>query len=209
MVGIVAAVKNYETIDREEPQVYVPFAQSPRPDATVILRSLANPEPLVASARAIVASIDREEPISDIATMDERIARVTAPYQTVSTFVAFFGAVTLLLAGVGVYGVVSYSFAQRTREIGIRMALGARRADVAALVLRQVRTFLIAGVVPGLLLAWVLGQAMQAFLFGVTPTDWRLYLGMSALLTTVALLAVLVPARRATAIEPTVALRYE
>ena len=85
----------------------------------------------------------------------------------------------------------------------------ARRTDVAALVLNQVRTFLLAGVVPGLALAWLLGQAMKAILFSITPTDWRVYVAMSLLLTIVALLAALVPARRATAIDPTVALRYE
>ena len=89
--------------------------------------------------------------------MDALIGHVTTPFQTMSTFVSFFGAVTLLLAGVGVYGVVSYNFSQRTREIGLRMALGASRADVAALVLAQIRAFLLLGLVPGLGLAWVLG----------------------------------------------------
>ncbi len=209
VVGVVATVKNYETIDRDEPQVYVPFAQSPRRHATVIVRARTNPVDLVAGIRAIVETIDPEEPIADMATMEERIGRVTAPYRTLSAFVAFFGAVTLLLAGIGVYGVVSYTFVQRTREIGIRMALGARQTDVAGLVLRHLRTLLIAGVVPGMLLAWLLGQALKTFLFGVTATDWRLYAAMSALLAAVALLAVVVPARRATTIDPIVALRCE
>ena len=209
VVGVVADVKNFETIDRDEPQVYLPFAQSPRRAATVVVRSSGAPDLLAASVRAAVAQLDPAEPVSDVATMESRIGRVTAPFRTISLFVTFFGAVTLLLAGIGVYGVVSYSFAQRTREVGIRMALGARRTDVAALVLNQVRTFLLAGVVPGLALAWLLGQAMKAILFGVTPTDWRVYAAMSLLLTMVALLAALVPARRATAIDPTVALRYE
>jgi putative ABC transport system permease protein len=123
--------------------------------------------------------------------------------------VASHGSVTLLLAGVGVYGVISYTFAQRTREIGIRMALGASRTDVARLVLRQIRTFLAIGVAPGLLIAWILGNAMNAMLVGVTPADWRLYLAMTLLLGAVALLAGLVPARRATTIDPITALRYE
>ena len=122
---------------------------------------------------------------------------------------AALGVVTLLLAGVGVYGVISYTFAQRTREIGIRMALGARRTDVAGLVFKQIRSFMLAALVPGLLLAWALGHALQAMLVGVTPTDWRIYLTMSAVLTTVALLAAAVPVRRAIAIEPVTALRYE
>jgi putative ABC transport system permease protein len=115
----------------------------------------------------------------------------------------------LLLAGVGVYGVISYAFAQRTREIGIRMALGAQRADVVRLVLEQIRTFLLGGSLPGLLLAWLLGKALQAMLVGVTPTDWRLYLSMTLLLAIVAVVAAVVPARRAISVDPIEALRYE
>ena len=149
VVGVVGDVKNFETIDVTEPQVYVPFVQQPRRTMTVVLRSREDPDGLAATARGAVAAIDPTEPIVDMASMDDRIHRVTGPYQTISTFVAFFGVVTLLLAGVGVYGVIWYSFAQRTREIGIRMALGARRADVAGLVLKQIRTFLLAGLLPG------------------------------------------------------------
>jgi ABC-type antimicrobial peptide transport system permease subunit len=134
---------------------------------------------------------------------------MTAPFTSISTFVTFFGALTLLLAGVGVYGVISYSFAQRTREIGLRMALGASRVDVAALVLKQIRTLLLAGLVPGLALAWTLGHALEAILFHASPADWRVYVAMCALLTAVALLASLLPARRATAIDPITAPRYE
>jgi predicted permease len=209
IVGVVADVKNYESVEQQRPQIYIPFAQSPRRSATVVIRSASAPESLIAAARSSVAAIDSAEPLADVATMDERIARVTAPYVTVSSFVALFGAVTLLLAGVGVYGIISYTFALRTREIGVRMALGASRVDVGGLVLQQVRTFLLAGIIPGIALAWLLGQAMQGFLFGVSATDWTMYLTMSALLTVVILGAVLVPARRAVGIDPTVALRCE
>ena len=126
---------------------------------------------------------------------------MTAPYTITASFVSVLGALTLLLAAVGVYGVISYTFAQRTREIGIRMALGARRIEVAALVMRQVRTLLLAGLVPGLAIAWLLGSALKVLLFGVAPTDWRV--------AAVAVLAALVPARRATAVDPITALRYE
>jgi ABC-type antimicrobial peptide transport system permease subunit len=156
-----------------------------------------------------VARLDPAEPISELLTMEGRIRRVTGPFQVMSAFVTFFGAVTLLLAGVGVYGVISYTFAQRTREIGIRMALGASRAAVAGLVLKQIRTFLVGGVLPGLVLAWGLGHALKAMLVGVTPTDWRLYAGMTLVLTVVALLAAVAPARRVTTIDPMTALRCE
>jgi putative ABC transport system permease protein len=141
--------------------------------------------------------------------MNALITHFTAPFTTTSQFVLVFGLVTLVLAGVGVYGVISYAFSQRTREIGIRMALGARRGDVASLVLRQVRLLLVAGLAPGLLIAWGLGRALQAFLVGVTPTDWRVYVAMCLLLAAVAVVAALEPARRATGVDPVRALRYE
>jgi putative ABC transport system permease protein len=209
VVGVVADVKNFETIEVAEPQLYLSFAQQPRRAMTVIVRSTGNPDGVAAIARAAVAATDPTEPIADMASMDERIRRVTGPFQTISSFVTFFGAVTLLLAGVGVYGVIAYSFGQRTREIGIRMALGARRLDVAGLVLKQLRLFLLGGLLPGLLLAWALGYALKGMLFGVTVIDWRLYAAMTLLLTFVALLGTLVPTRRAIAIDPTKALRYE
>jgi len=209
VVGIVGDVKNYETVDASEPQIYVPFAQRPTRQMTVVVRTSDDPEGLVGTVRETVAGLDPAEPLSRVFAMDALIGHVTTPFRTISTFVSFFGVITLLLAGVGVYGVVSYNFSQRTREIGLRMALGARRADVAALVLKQIRTFLLLGLLPGLALAWILGQAMKAMLVGVTPTDWRLYVGMSLLLAMVALLAALVPARRATAVDPMTALRYE
>ena len=141
--------------------------------------------------------------------MERLVDFVTGPFRTISTFVTFFGVLTLLLSAVGVYGVIAYTFAQRTREIGIRMALGSGRLDVAMLVLKQLRLFLLAALVPGLVLAWVLGHALEAMLVGVTPTQSSIYIAMSALLAAVAAVAALVPARRATAVDPVTALRYE
>jgi predicted permease len=209
VVGIVGDVKNYETMDPAEPQVYVPFAQRVSRQMTVVVRSEGQPEGFAGTVRSAVGAIDPAEPVAELVTMEGLIRRVTGPFRTISAFVTFFGAVTLLLAGVGVYGVISYTFAQRTREIGIRMALGANRTDVARLVLKQIRTFLLAGLLPGLAIAWGLGHAMQSMLVGVTPTDWRVYLAMSLVLAMVAVLAALVPARRATSIDPMTALRYE
>jgi putative ABC transport system permease protein len=209
IVGVVADVKNYETTDPPDPQVYVPASQRVSRQMTMAIRTVGDPDALSATVRAAVAVLDPAEPLTEVITMDGLIHRVTGPFETISTFVTFLGAVTLLLAGVGVYGVISYTFAQRTREIGIRMALGATRTDVARLVLKQIRMFLVVGLVPGLAIAWILGHAMKAILVGVTPADWRLYLAMSLVLATVAVLAGLVPARRATTIDPMTALRYE
>jgi predicted permease len=209
IVGVVGDVKNYEPTDRPEPQVYVPIAQNAPSLATVVVRTSGDPESLSGTVLAAVAALDPTEPVSRIFSMDALIGLVIKPFQTISTFVTFFGAVTLLLAGVGVYGVVAYTFAQRTREIGIRVALGARRLDVAWLVFRQLRMFLLAALLPGIGLAWGFSHAIEALLVGVKPTEWWLYLSMSALLAAVAFLGALVPARRATAIDPVTALRYD
>jgi len=187
----------------------VPFSQQPRRAMTVVVRTSSPPDALAPRARGLVEAIDPAEPVASMSSMEELIRRTTAPFETMGEFSAALGFVTLILAGVGVYGVVAYTFAQRTREIGIRMALGASRADVAVLVLKQIRLFLGAGVVPGLIMAFALAQALQAALVGVTPTDWRLYAAMTGLLTAVAVLAALVPARRAAAIDPMRALRYD
>jgi predicted permease len=202
VVGVTANVKNYETIDSGEPQVHVPFAQLPRGAMTVVVRTAGPPEALAVIARTVARTIDPAEPVVAMASMDELIGRTTGGYVSIGTFVAVLGGVTLLLAGVGVYGVVSYSFTQRTREIGIRMALGATRLDVTRLVLAQIQVFLVAALVPGLALAFALGHTLEAILYGVTPTDWRLYGGMTLLLTAVAVLAALVPARRAARVDP-------
>ena len=209
IVGTVADVKNVETVDPPSPQVYLASAQQPRRSMTVVVRSSQEPPAMASIVRGAVATLDPAEPIGDLVTMEERIHRVTGPFETMSTFVRFLAGVTLLLAGIGVYGVVSYAFAQRTKEIGIRIALGARRADVAGLVLKQIRRLLIVALVPGIVLAWGLGQSLKAMLFGVTPTDWRLYVSMTFVLAAVAVLAAFVPARRATAIDPVAALRHE
>ena len=209
IVGVVGDVKNYEPNDRPEPQVYVSIAQRPRRFMTVIVRSSGDPDELSATVRAAVSALDPAEPVSRVFTMERMITFVTGPYRTISTFVTFFGVLTLLLSAVGVYGVIAYTFAQRTREIGIRMALGARRLDVAALVMKQLRLFLLAAMLPGVALAWALGHALRSMLVGVTPTEAWIYLAMSAVLAGVAALAALVPARRATTIDPMTALRYE
>jgi len=209
IVGVVADVKNFETVSAAEPQIYVPFDQMPAREMTLVVRPPNDPDSMAGAVASAVAEVDPAEPVSRIFTMDALIGHVVAPYRTTGVFVSLFGGLTLLLAGVGVYGVVSYSFAQRTREIGIRMALGADRADVLGLVLAQVRSFLLWGLVPGLVLAWLLGQALKGFLVGVTPSDWPLYVGMPLALAVVVLLASLAPARRAASIEPSRALRSE
>jgi putative ABC transport system permease protein len=205
----VGDVKNFEMIDRADPEIYVPFSQRPNRRMMVVIRTTGDPEALAGTVRSAVTAIDPAEPVSRTCTMASLIRLQTGSFETTAAFVATFGAITLLLAGVGVYGVVSYAFAQKTREIGIRMALGAQRTDVAGLVLKQIRTFMLAALIPGLAFAWGIGRALQAMLVGVTPTDWRIYSLMTLVLAAVAVLAAAVPVRRATGIDPVTALRYE
>jgi putative ABC transport system permease protein len=209
IVGIVDDVKHYETVDDPDTEVYVPFAQMPARHLMVAIRTADEPDSLIGTIHAAAAATDPAEPVSRVFTMENLIHQVTGPFETLATFVAVLGLVTVLLAGIGVYGVVSYTFAQRTREIGIRVALGAKGGDVARLILGQIRTFMTIAIVPGLVLAWTIGHAMRAMLVGVTPMDWRIYVMMTLVLGCVAVLAALVPLRRATSIDPVTALRYE
>ena len=209
VVGVVSDVKNYEPTDTPEPQVYVPFTQLPNRRMMVVVRAAGDPEALIGTLHAAVGAIDPAEPISRIFTMESLIHLITGPFETTAAFVTCLGVVTLILAGIGVYGVISYTFTQRTREIGIRMALGARRADIARLILRQIRTFMVFALIPGLALAWAIGHALEAMLVGVTPTDWPTYAAMTLVLAVVAVVAAAVPVRRATTIDPVTALRYE
>jgi putative ABC transport system permease protein len=209
IVGVVQDVKHHETTEGADPEVYVPFAQMPNRHMMVVTRTPVNPEELIGTMNAAVHSVDPNEPVSRLFTMEDLIHQVTGPFEILATFVAVLGGVTVLLAAIGVYGVISYTFAQRTREIGIRMALGARQLDVARLVLRQIRGVMTIAIVPGLLLAWTIGHGMRAMLVGVTPTDWRIYATMTLVLGGVAVLAAAVPVRRATSIDPVTALRHE
>ena len=209
IVGVVTDVKHHETTDAPDPDVYVPFEQMPNRQMVVTVRTPGDPESLFSTVHNAVASVDAAEPVSRVFTMQSLIHQITGPFETLATFVSVLGGVTVLLAGIGVYGVVSYTFAQRTREIGIRMALGARRADVARLVLHQIRLFMSFAMIPGLALAWAIGHALRAMLVGVTPTDWRIYATMTLVLGAVGIVAAAVPVRRATSIDPVTALRYE
>jgi ABC-type antimicrobial peptide transport system permease subunit len=156
-----------------------------------------------------VASIDRSLPIYDVKTMGERAAAATARTRYSATLLASFAAIALLLAAVGVYGVTAYDVTQRTREIGIRMALGARREAVLALILRQGLAMTLAGTAFGLAGAYAATRGIRALLYEVAPTDPATFLTVAAVLAAVATAASLVPAKRATRIHPLVAIRRQ
>ena len=157
--------------------------------------------------RTAVAQLDRQQPVGAVSTLDELIARSVAPQRLNLWLVSAFAVLALVLTAAGLYGVMSYLVAQRTCEIGVRMALGASRASVLGLMLRQAGTMMIGGIGLGLAVALAVTRSLATLLFGVTATDPAVYAGVSLLLAVVALLAVAVPSSRATRIDPLQALR--
>jgi putative ABC transport system permease protein len=210
VIGVVGRVK-MESLNQNSDRVqgYFPFAQTPGGGMTVIVKGTSDPSQLISSMRAAVKEIDPDQPIYNPRTMDEIRAESVAPERLNLTLLSLFAGIALVLAIVGIYGVMSYSVTQRTHEIGIRMAIGARPRDVFAMILGHGMKLTIIGVVIGLVLAFVLTRLMETMLFGVAPTDATTYTAISVLLVSVALLACYLPGRRATKVEPTISLRYE
>jgi len=189
--------------------IYVPHAQDSWSSMVIVVRTQSDPGTLLAAIRHEIWSYDNKLAIAEIQTMDRIVADQMARPRFTMLLLGIFAAAALLLAAIGIYGVMSYSVAQRTREIGIRMALGALRADVVGMVAGRALWLAAAGVVSGVAGAWGLTRLMKALLFGVTPTDAVTFVAVPIVLVAVTLLASYVPARRASKVDPTVALRYE
>jgi putative ABC transport system permease protein len=174
-----------------------------------VLRAAIDPAHLSAAAAKEIHALDPDQPVSDIRTLDQVVAKSIARPRFNMLLLAVFAGVALVLASVGIYGVMNYSATQRTQEIGIRMALGAKPSDILRLVVGHGMKLTFAGIAIGLTASVALTRVMTNLLFGITATDLPTFLGVSAVLTLVALLANYIPARRATRINPVVALRYE
>jgi putative ABC transport system permease protein len=190
------------------PTVYLSHAQFPVNFVTIAVRSsstVAAIEPL----RAIVAELDPNLPLYRVRTMEQLVAEAVAQPRVYLLLVGLFAATAVLLAGIGIYGVLMHAVSQRTREIGIRLALGAKRGAVIAMVVRQAATLAIAGLVMGLALAAAASRTLRTLLFGIQPTDAATYAVVALGLFGVALLASYLPARKASRIDPVTALRYE
>jgi putative ABC transport system permease protein len=172
-------------------------------------RASGDPASLAAAIRGQVLAIDKDQPVTAIRTVNEVIASTTAPRRFNTLLLAIFAAVALALAVTGVYSVISYSVTQRTQEVGVRMALGARPGDVIRLILKQGLALTLIGVAAGVLGALAAARAMSRLLYGVTATDPATFAAISLLLAIVALLACYLPARRATKVDPLVALRSD
>jgi putative ABC transport system permease protein len=187
--------------------MYLPFKQSPRPFVSFVVRTAANPESLVQPVSNAIYSIDKEQALTDIRTMEQVLAESLSDRRFNMTLLLAFAGVALVLAAVGVYGVMNYTVTLRRRELGIRMALGAATSDVLRLVLGQGLTLTLIGVAAGLIAAFALTRLMASLLYGVTATDYLTFVSVSAMLIGVGLAASYVPARRATKVNPTIALR--
>jgi putative ABC transport system permease protein len=210
VVGVVGRVK-MESLNQNSDRVqgYFAFPQMPQSGMTIVIKGASDPNQLISSVRAAVKEIDPDQPIYSPRTMDEIRAESVAPERLNLTLLSIFAGIALVLAIVGIYGVMSYSVTQRTHEIGIRMAIGARPLDVFKMILGHGMKLALIGVGLGLLGAFALTRLMATMLFGVEPTDATTFAAISIMLITVALLACYLPGRRATKVEPTVSLRYE
>jgi putative ABC transport system permease protein len=209
VVGVVGDVKDRSLAEEKPPELYVAYAQVPVQTMDVLLRSHVSPRSLLPSVEREVRSLDPELPVARVATLDEIVARSIAEPRFYMVLLGSFAAMAVFLAALGIFGVLSYAVVQRSREIGIRVALGAHPRDVLRMVLGHAFALAVAGVLAGLLGALALSRAIGSLLFQLSPTDPATLAAVALLLTAVALLASYLPARRATRVDPLIALRSE
>ena len=207
IVGVVGDIRHRELESEPIPTMYMPSLR--RNWMNLVIRAQGDPGYLAAAVRAEVKGIDPDQPVASVKSMDEWLATSVSSHRYRTMLLALFALIALILASTGIYGVMAYSVAQRTHEIGVRMALGARRFDVLKLVVQQGMLLVVIGVVLGILGAVALTRVMSSVLYEITPKDPVTFVGVAIFLTAVALIACYIPARRATKVDPLVALRYE
>jgi len=209
IVGIVGDVKTSGLDVESSSMMYLPYKQSPRPFISFVVRTASSPETLIQPVSKAIYSIDKEQALTDVQTMEQVLTESLSGRRFNMTLLLTFAGVALVLAAVGVYGVMNYTVTLRRRELGIRMALGAEATDVLRLVLGQGLMLTLIGVGAGLISAYALTRLMASLLYGVTATDYLTFATVSVVLIAVGLAASYVPARRATKVNPTIALRTE
>jgi putative ABC transport system permease protein len=209
IVGVAKNLPSRAIDSLPEPDWYLSRRPGPQHNQILFVRTTANPSLLAAPIREVVAEIDRHQPVTNIKTMSDVVSDTVAPRKFNMVLFGLFAVIAMLLAALGIYGVMAYSVAERTQEIGIRMALGAQTSDVFKVVIRNGMTLTLIGVALGLALALALTRLMTTLLFGIAPNDVTTFVAVSLFLLFIALLACYIPARRATKVDPLVALRYE
>ena len=209
IVGIVGDVAEAGLTDEQPAEIYVPYLQNPSALMNLLVRSTSDPLRLVPAVRAQVWAVDPDQPVYNVKTMENVFSQSIAAPQVITSLLATFAAVALILAAVGVYSVMSYSVAQRTHEVGIRMTLGAQQQHVLRMIVGQGLRLVLVGVAIGLTTAFAVTRVIANLLFGVTPTDPLIFILVPMLLVLVAMLASYLPARRAVRVDPIIALRNE
>jgi putative ABC transport system permease protein len=209
VVGIVDDTRASGLDTEVQPYIYVPFGQFAPEEFAIAVRSAADPARLAAAVKSEIWRIDKNQPVTHVAVMKQLVADSIAPRRFQAVLMTLFGAFALVLAAVGIYGVLAYSVAQRTHEIGIRMALGASRLDVLVHVMRQAGALALAGTALGLAAAWLLTPLLRTLLYGVGAAEVSVYAGCALVLLGVAAVAGIVPARRAAGLDPAECLRHE
>ena len=209
IAGVVGDIP-YNPYDRQPRRViYVPYQQAPALWMDIGVRTAGDPLRVAPAVTAAIRSVDREQPITNMQTMAKAIHNHAIGLNYMAALMGVFGALALCLSAIGVYGVMAYLVSEQTRDIGIRMALGAARQDVLGMIFRRGMTTVAAGLGVGLPLAWAFARLMSSLVFGVTASDPATFVGIPLALVAAAALAIYVPARRAMLIDPIMALRYE
>jgi putative ABC transport system permease protein len=213
IVGMVDDVRQMRLTEKPHPAIYQPYAQVKKPlflsSMTFAIRTAAQPASMATAMRGVLREVDRNQPPQSITTMTDLVATTTAEPRFQTRLIAIFAVLALLLAAIGVYCVLACAVAERTREIGIRMALGAKKSDITRMVLRRSLLLVSVGIALGVAGALVVTRVLARFLFEVKPTDLPTFLAVAALLAAVALLSGWLPVRRATRVDPLIALRWE
>ncbi len=209
IVGVVGDIRHQDLETAPKPAAYASYVQSPWPAMMLVVKTENDPKALVNSLRTAIASVDRAQPLFDIQTLDERVLKASAVQQFNMLVLTVFAGVALLLAAVGIYGVVAYSVGRRRREIGIRLALGAQKSHIFQMVLGYGLTLCATGMVLGLAGAFGLTRFVSSLLYAVSPTDQLTFVAISGVLLAVSLVACLVPVRRALNVDPVETLRTE
>lgn len=209
IVGIIGDVKQIKLDSEVKSEIYVPFLQFPLASMSIVVRANTDPSSITSAVLSQIAVVDKDQPVFRVKTMDQYLSESMAQRRFSTILLGTFAALALTLAAIGIYGVLNYLVTQRTHEIGIRMALGAKQRDILKLVVGHGMLLSLLGIVIGIAAALFLTRIMSSLLYGVSATDPWTYIALSLVLAGVALLACIIPARRASKVDPLIALRYE